>query len=65
MSGKREPDNDAIVGIADALGVSTDYLLGAKSKKPSATDDDIKVALFGVTVRFAEKAARVWERWLA
>lgn len=47
VSGKREPDNDTIVGIADALGVSTDYLLGAKSKKAAASDDDIKVALFG------------------
>lgn len=48
-SGTRLPDAEMLSRIADALGCTVDYLLGREemSEKPSATDDDIKVALFG------------------
>lgn len=40
--GKREPNGDKIVTIANAFGVSTDYLLGRPDAKPP--EDPIKLA---------------------
>ena len=49
-----DPRNATLAKIADFFGVSTDYLLGkesekapAESGKRSASDDEIKFALFG------------------
>lgn len=53
-TGKRQPDYEILLRIADYFGVSVDYLLG-KEKTPAetgrreVTDDDIKFALFGTT----------------
>lgn len=49
-TGKRNPDNEMIVKIANFFEVSTDYLLGnpmTTEKSPSKSEEDIKVALFG------------------
>ena len=51
-NGKREPDNNTLMQLADYFGVSTDYLLGRtdtpkKNATPKVSDADIKVALFG------------------
>ena len=39
-NGKREPDNDTLIKIADFFGVTTDYLLGTKEKPPLLKGDD-------------------------
>lgn len=44
-TGKHEPDYKTLVAMAKIFGVSVDYLL--EVEEPSATEDDIKVALFG------------------
>lgn len=59
-NGEREPDNDTLLKLSDYFNVSVDYLLektddptppskkGQKKEAPeSASDDDIKFALFG------------------
>lgn len=47
-TGRREPDNDMLLRIANALGVTVDYLIGrenqlspAQEKAPSTSSDDI------------------------
>ena len=42
-NGKREPDNDTLIKIADFFGVTTDYLLGTKEKPPLLKGDDAKL----------------------
>ena len=39
-TGKREPDFETIVKIADILGTTTDYLLGRNVHKPQHINDD-------------------------
>ena len=39
-SGKRQPDFETVVKLADYFGVSVDYLLGRDVKEPSLTDDE-------------------------
>lgn len=55
-TGKRQPDYEVLLRIADYFGVSVDYLLGKSDEKTPAedgereiSDDDIKFALFGTT----------------
>lgn len=46
-SGKRQPDNETILKIADFFDVSVDYLLGREEKEtPSYTEEERK--LFGL-----------------
>lgn len=37
-SGRREPDNETLLRIADVLGCSVDYLLGREDTKPPAPE---------------------------
>ena len=51
-SGKREPDNESLIALANIFGVSVGYLLGQEemqnaSQQRLITDDDLKFALFG------------------
>lgn len=52
-TGKRQPDNETLLKLGEFFNVSVDYLLGRENKSPpststrSASDDDIKFALFG------------------
>mgnify|MGYP003571259672 CR=1 FL=1 len=52
-SGNRQPDNTALLMMAEELGVSVGYLLGAETKKAPTEDgegitrEQIKIALFG------------------
>lgn len=59
-SGTRSPDAEMLSRIADALGCTVDYLLGREEmpEKPSATDDDLKVALFGGNGKVTDE---MWE----
>lgn len=53
-TGKRQPDNETLLRLAEALDTTVGYLLGVEEEKaPSneeerlVSDDDIKFALFG------------------
>ena len=49
-TGKREPDYETLLALAQFLGVSVDYLLLGKDENKDRTkisDADIKFALFG------------------
>lgn len=53
-TGKRQPDNETLLRLAEALDTTVGYLLGAEIEKAPAdesertvSDDDIKFALFG------------------
>ena len=39
-SGKRQPDFETVLKLADYFGVSVDYLLGRDTKEPPLTDDE-------------------------
>lgn len=53
-TGKRQPDNETLLRLAEVLNTTVGYLLGVETEKAPATedertvsDDDIKFALFG------------------
>lgn len=39
-AGKRQPDFETVLKLADYFGVSVDYLLGRDTKEPPLTDDE-------------------------
>lgn len=42
-TGKRQPDFETVLKLADYFGVSVDYLLGRDTKGPSLTDDEVSL----------------------
>lgn len=68
-TGKRQPDNEMLLRIAEALDTTVGYLLGAETEKAPAgegeravTEDDIKAAFWGGEDDLPEEAiAELWE----
>ena len=63
-TGRREPDNDMLLRIANALGVTVDYLIGhedspalvpAQEKTPSTIDEQIMRELEGADVELVRE----------
>lgn len=63
-TGRREPDNDMLLRIANALGVTVDYLIGhedspakvtAQEKAPSTIDEQIMRELEGADVELVRE----------
>ena len=63
-TGRREPDNDMLLRIANALGVTVDYLIGhedspapvtTQEKAPGTIDDQIMRELEGADVELVRE----------
>ena len=63
-TGRREPDNDMLLSIANALGVTVDYLIAheessapvqAQEKAPSTIDEQIMRELEGADVELVRE----------
>lgn len=63
-TGRREPDNDMLLRIANALGVTVDYLIGhedspapvtTQEKAPSTIDEQIMRELEGADVELVRE----------
>lgn len=70
-TGKRQPDYETLLRIAEYFGVTTDYLLGNESEEPSqqkerkVTDSELMFALWGNTENIDESDLEDVRRYAA
>ena len=54
-TGKRQPDNETLLRLAEYFGVSVDYILGGEAPAPSLTLDDFTFAMHHHSGALTEK----------
>jgi len=58
-TGKRQPDNETLLRLAEYFGVTVDYLLGGAAPGPSITFDDFTYAMHGHSGELTEHDKKI------
>lgn len=66
-TGKRQPDNDALIKLSEFFGVTIGYLLGVEQSKtpPAIQQDDQQGAVKRNVIRIAGRDGSIQERFLS